>query len=274
MAERRMFSKTIIDSDAFLDMPQSSQLLYFHLAMRADDDGFINNPKSIMRNVKCNEDDLKLLIVKKFLIPFESGVVVIKHWRIHNYIRSDRYKETKYKEEKASLGLDENNAYTQSKNDLVDKMDTNGIPVVYQMDTQYGDTQDRLSKDRLELNNINNVQKDTSKADARELFEKLWKLYPVKKGKGQVSDTAKIRLLKIGEEELLRAIERYKTELEKDADWRKPQNGSTFFNSGYVDYLDENYVPGKKDKPKNKNNNFKERDYDFSKLEKDLLNNG
>ena len=268
-----MFAKTIIDSDAFLDMPQSSQLLYFHLAMRADDDGFINNPKSIMRNVKCNEDDLKLLIVKKFLIPFESGVVVIKHWRIHNYIRSDRYKETKYKEEKASLGLDENNAYTQSKNDLVDKMDTNGIPVVYQMDTQYGDTQDRLGKDRLELNNINNVQKDTSKADARELFEKLWKLYPVKKGKGQVSDTAKIRLLKIGEEELLRAIERYKTELEKDAEWRKPQNGSTFFNSGYVDYLDENYVPGKRDKPKNKNNNFKERDYDFSKLEKDLLNN-
>ena len=80
-------------------------------------------------------------------------------------------------------------------------------------------------------------------------------------------------MLKIGEEELLRAIERYKTELEKDAEWRKPQNGSTFFNSGYVDYLDENYVPGKRDKPKNKNNNFKERDYDFSRLEKDLLNN-
>ena len=146
MAERRMFSKTIIDSDAFLDMPQSSQLLYFHLAMRADDDGFINNPKSIMRNVKCNDDDLKLLIVKKFLIPFESGVVVIKHWRIHNYIRNDRYKETKYKEEKASLGLDENNAYTQSENCLVDKMDTNGIPVVYQTDTQV-----RLGKDRLEI---------------------------------------------------------------------------------------------------------------------------
>ncbi len=154
MAERRMFAKTIIDSDAFLDMPQSSQLLYFHLAMRADDDGFINNPKSIMRNVKCNEDDLKLLVVKKFLIPFESGVVVIKHWRIHNYIRNDRYKETKYKEEKSSLGLDENNAYTQSENLLVDKMDTTGIPVVYQMDTQYGDTQVRLGKDRIELGKV------------------------------------------------------------------------------------------------------------------------
>ena len=162
MAERRMFAKTIIDSDAFLDMPQSSQLLYFHLAMRADDDGFINNPKSIMRNVKCSEDDLKLLILKKFLIPFNSGVVVIKHWRIHNYIRGDRYKETKYKEEKSTLFLDENNAYTRSKNNqvyqmdtngipTVDQMDTNGIPTVDQMDTQYGDTQVRLGKDSIEL---------------------------------------------------------------------------------------------------------------------------
>ena len=115
MAERRMFAKTIVDSDAFLDMPQSSQLLYFHLSMRADDDGFINNPKAIMRNCHCSEDDLKLLAIKKFIIPFESGVVVIKHWKIHNYIAKDRYKETKYKEEKATLMLDENNSYTQNK---------------------------------------------------------------------------------------------------------------------------------------------------------------
>ena len=132
MAERRMFAKTIIDSDAFLDMPVSSQLLYFHLSMRADDDGFINNPKAIMRNARCNEDDLKLLIAKKFIIPFESGIVVIKHWKIHNYIRNDRYKETKYKEEKASLALDENNSYTL------------GIPCDNQMDTQV-----RLGKDSI-----------------------------------------------------------------------------------------------------------------------------
>lgn len=129
MAERRMFAKTIIDSDAFLDMPHSTQLLYFHLSMRADDDGFINNPKSIMRNAKCNDDDIKLLIAKKFIIPFESGIVVIKHWKIHNYIAKDRYKETKYKEEKASLSLDENNSYTTC------------IQPVYEMDTQ-----DRLGK--------------------------------------------------------------------------------------------------------------------------------
>jgi hypothetical protein len=95
MAEKRMFAKTIIDSDAFLEMPQSTQLLYFHLAMRADDDGFVNNIKSIMRNIGCKEDDAKVLIAKRFIIPFESGVVVIKHWRIHNYIQKDRYKQTK-----------------------------------------------------------------------------------------------------------------------------------------------------------------------------------
>jgi hypothetical protein len=113
MAERRMFAKTIIDSDAFLDMPQSTQLLYFQLAMRADDDGFINNPRSILRNIGCKDDDLSILAAKKFIIPFESGVIVIKHWRIHNYIQKDRYHETKYKVEKAKLSFDENGAYTQ-----------------------------------------------------------------------------------------------------------------------------------------------------------------
>jgi hypothetical protein len=123
MAERRMFAKTIIDSDAFLDMPQSTQLLYFHLSMRADDDGFINKPKSIMREVGCKDDDLKILASKKFLIPFESGVVVIKHWKIHNYIAKDRYTETKYKNEKAKLILDENNSYTECIH-LVDDCET------------------------------------------------------------------------------------------------------------------------------------------------------
>ncbi len=110
------------------------------------------------------------------------------------------------------------------------------------------------------------------KADALALFEKLWKLYPSKKGKGQVSDTAKMRLLKIGYEEMVRAIDRYKTELEKDSDWRKPQNGSTFFNSGYVDYLDANYEPTKRSAKQKKNgfNDFQQNDYDFDALEREL----
>jgi len=111
MAERRMIAKTIIDSDLFLDMPMSTQCLYFHLNMRADDDGFINNPKKIQRMIGCNDDDIKLLIAKSFIIPFESGVVVIKHWKIHNYIRGDRKKDTIFKDEVKLLEVDENGAY-------------------------------------------------------------------------------------------------------------------------------------------------------------------
>ena len=123
-----MFAKTIIDSDAFLDMPLSSQALYFHLSMRADDDGFINNPKKIQRMIGASDDDLKLLIAKRFIIPFDSGIVVIKHWKIHNYIQRDRYKETVYKDEKARLTLKDNNAYTLS--------DTPCIQDGYSMETQ------------------------------------------------------------------------------------------------------------------------------------------
>lgn len=112
MADRRMFAKTIVDSDSFLDMPLSTQALYFHLSMRADDDGFINNPKKIQRMIGCSDDDLKLLAVKNFIIPFDSGVVVIKHWKIHNYIRGDRKKDTVYPEEMALLTVKDNGAYS------------------------------------------------------------------------------------------------------------------------------------------------------------------
>ena len=121
--------------------------------------------------------------------------------------------------------------------------------------------------------NVNDNNKNTL-ADAKALFERLWKIYPNKKGKGQVSDTQKKRLLAIGEDRLVKAIDRYSLELQKDADWRKAQYGSTFFNSGYVDYLDENYVPGKATEQKtgkNTFNNFNQRQYDYDELEKQLL---
>lgn len=113
MAERRMFSKTIIDSDVFLDMPLSTQALYFHLAMRADDEGFVNNPKKVQRMIGASEDDLKILIMKRYILTFESGIIVIKHWKIHNYIQNDRFKPTTYVEEKATLTLDEKKSYTE-----------------------------------------------------------------------------------------------------------------------------------------------------------------
>jgi len=111
MAERRMFAKTIIDSDAFLDMALSTQALYMHLAMRADDDGFINSPKKIAKMIGASDDEMKILHAKKFIISFESGIVVIKHWKIHNYIQKDRYKETLYHEEMSLLSHDKNNGY-------------------------------------------------------------------------------------------------------------------------------------------------------------------
>ena len=119
MSERRMFAKTIIDSDAFLDMPLSTQALYFHLSMRADDEGFINNPKKIQRMVGASDDDLKVLVAKNFVIPFESGIVVIKHWRIHNYISGDRLHETNYTEEKSLLQIKDNGAYTLVSTDCL-----------------------------------------------------------------------------------------------------------------------------------------------------------
>jgi hypothetical protein len=147
MAERRMFAKTIIDSDSFLDMPLSAQCLYFHLSMRADDEGFVNNPRKIMRMIGASDDDARILIAKRFLIAFESGVVVIKHWRIHNYIQKDRYHPTKYKEEKAQLFQKDNGGYTLYPECIQDasKMDT--------------EVRLELGKDSIYLNNTNSVSK-------------------------------------------------------------------------------------------------------------------
>lgn len=155
MAERRMFAKTIVLSDAFLDMPLSARCLYFTLGMVADDDGFVNAPKAIMRQCGATEDDMKLLLVKKFLIPFESGVVVIKHWRINNYLQKDRYTATKYGEEKATLALDANGAYTTPK----------GLPEteLSTMYTQDAYTQDRLGQDRLGQDRLGNGEKRSTR---------------------------------------------------------------------------------------------------------------
>lgn len=137
MAEKRMFAKSVIDSDLFLDMPLSTQALYFHLAMRADDDGFVDNPKKIARMIGANDDSLKLLCSKQFLIPFDTGVVVIRHWKLHNYIQKDRYKETIYQEEKKLLVL--------PKSGIYQTLDTECIQDVSNLDTQI-----RLDKNRLD----------------------------------------------------------------------------------------------------------------------------
>ena len=109
-------SKKVIHSDAFLDMPISTQNLYFHLLLEGDDDGFVNSPKRVQRTIGASDDDAKLLLAKRFILSFDSGVIVIKHWRMHNYIQKDRYKETTHLEEKQKLHLKDNNVYTLDTN--------------------------------------------------------------------------------------------------------------------------------------------------------------
>lgn len=149
MAERRMFAKAIIDSDIFLDMPLSTQALYFHLAMRADDEGFVNNPKKIQKMIGASDDDIRILIGKRYILTFETGIIVIKHWKIHNYIQSDRFKPTSYIEEKSQLTLDEKKSYVEVPQ----------IGNVSKMDTQVSIGKDRLDK----------ISLDNSKGDANEV---------------------------------------------------------------------------------------------------------
>ncbi|EJB2785899.1 DNA replication protein [Enterococcus faecalis] len=202
-----MFAKTIIDSDAFLDMPLSTQSLYFHLSMRADDDGFINNPKKIQRMVGCGDDDLKLLMAKRFILVFDSGVIVIKHWKIHNYIRNDRYKPTLYQEEKAELAEKNSKAYT-FKTEVIESENNLGIPddnrMGYQMDTQVRLGKDRLVKDKKK----NSVEPSSTMS---ELFEKVWKTYPKKTNKKKARE---------------QFLKKFKTEEDLEP-----------FKKGYKDYL-------------------------------------
>lgn len=145
MAERRMFAKSIVMSDAFLDMPLSARCLYFTLGMFADDDGFVNSPKGIMRQCGASQDDMNILIAKQFVILFDTGVIVIKHWRIHNYIQNDRYKETVCMEEKSLLSITKEKAYSLD----INSMDTECIQNGYNMDTQVSIGKESIDKSRL-----------------------------------------------------------------------------------------------------------------------------
>ena len=241
MAERRMFAKKIIDSDAFLDMPLTTQALYFHLSMRADDDGFINNPKRIQRAIGCSDDDMKLLIAKQYIIPFESGVVVIKHWKIHNYIQNDRYNATYCIEEKSQLEVTKNKEYILTDEQCI----RNGyIP----------DTQVRLGKDSLVKNNI--VEKSTPDSALKAEFEEIWKEYPKKEGKTNAEkDYLKARKEGVSQDTILDGIRRYREKV-KGEETRYILNGSTYFHQRR---WEDEYT---KDNKENFERNYKEDIYE------------
>ena len=180
MAQQRMFTKKIVDSDAFLEMPLSSQCLYFHLNMRADDDGFIGNPKSIMRTINASEDDLNILILKRFVLVIDDGVIVIKHWRMHNCIRQNKYTETSYIEHKMKLFLTENGSYST----------THGIPV----------SEVDRARDIVDMEELEGGDEDSPEAAGRsgdkysKEFERFWSIYPKKDGKGMAYTKYKDRI--------------------------------------------------------------------------------
>ncbi|CAO77371.1 DnaD-like helicase loader [Streptococcus phage M102] len=181
MAQRRMFSKKITETDKFLEMPLSSQALYFHLSMGADDEGFIDRAKTIQRIIGASDDDMKLLIAKGFLIPFESGVVVIRHWRIHNYIQADRFQKTIHEKEKNQL------EYDSSKTAQLKPLDE-CIQNVSKVDTQV-----RIGKDRLELgkNIYCRVSDETPTASKKDSEKQLLSVEEIK-GELQIGLTAKV----------------------------------------------------------------------------------
>lgn len=223
MANKRMFSLDIVDTDMFLEMPTSSQALYFQLGMRADDDGFVSSPKKIAKISNCGEDDLRLLATKGYIIPFDSGVIVITHWNINNNkIKGDRYKPTIYQEEKETIVLD-NGMYSCDVSKMSPKCLQNGNIM---------EPQNRIDKNRVDKNNNYSVH-----------FESFWNAYPRKKEKAKAYKCYNARLNDgYSEEEMLTAAIEYANECrERKTEERYIKLGATFLSAStpFVDYLNE-----------------------------------
>lgn len=254
---RRMISSKVVDTDNFLDMPATSQNLYFHLLMHADDDGFLGNPKTITRSIGAHQDDLKLLIEKGYLFVFEDGAIAIKDWFIHNYIPKDRYHETVYKEDKKKLEVTETQQYrlvtrssivqdTESKQD-VDNMDT---PCIQDDNNVY--TEDKLSKDKLSKDNINklsssdNVDPEPKQKSQKIPYEKIVD-YLNRKTNSHYRPTSKAtrRLIKARYNEGFTDID-FKTVIDKKcAEWLQDGNmvqylrPETLFGTKFEAYLNQ-----------------------------------
>lgn len=281
MANKRMFKYEIIASDKFIDMPLSAQALYFHLCIRADDDGFVGNPKSVRRSVGASEDDLKLLIAKEFCIPFESGVIVIKHWRINNNLRKDRYHASIYPERNMLLVTYSGEYSLVSGTPLPQKVALQyDLPLNEEDQTQYGIpmvdqryTKISIDKDSTDKNSIDNDKKEeliiTTFVDFFNYsFKKNFR--KTKKNKGIIQAA----LSRVDEEQLNKIIEnearRYRDG--EYSDGFEP-NITWLFGSGLQECLNRLSGADKKAKGMNNRCGF-EHNYDFDSLEKELIANG
>ncbi|MDH5114053.1 conserved phage C-terminal domain-containing protein [Lactococcus lactis] len=230
MAQRRMFSKKIVETDFFMEMSPTAKLLYFYLNMSADDDGFVGNPKTIKLISGATDDDLKILIAKQFIIPFESGVVVIKDWKIHNYIQKDRYNQTQYLDEKKQLLVEENGAYTKCIQDVSSL-----------------DTQVRLGKSKDRLGKSNNTMSD--KSDDVIPYSEIISYLNEKTGRSFRTTEAHKRFIKARWNENYKLDDFKRVVDNKVADWTgKTINGqpaekylqpSTLFGTKFDNYLNQ-----------------------------------
>ena len=258
MAERRMFAKTIVLSDAFLDMPLSARCLYFTLGMLADDDGFVNSPKSIIRQCGASEDDLRVLISKKFVLTFESGLIVIKHWRINNYLREDRRRDTKYVEEMGELVINENGSYSFCQ------------PLVRQLTDKCQASDGQLSGN-CQASGIPSIDKDSIGKDSIDIVDYL----NLKSGKNFHATSKKTK-------ELIHArlregftVDDFKTVIDKKvAEWKDDSRMNqylrpeTLFGTKFESYLNQQTVVSNK----TKFTNFDQREQDWDRIEQ-LFNN-
>lgn len=261
MAERRMFAKSIVLSDAFLDMPLSARCLYFTLGMFADDDGFVGSPKGIMRQCGASQDDMKILLEKRFVLGFESGVIVIKHWRINNYLRNDRYQSTTYLEEKETLTLDEKNAYTEKDKDF--GIPNIGIPSI-----------GKDSIDKNSIGNTNTAKKIDKSNEIIELYhEKCPSLPKVLKNTDARRKMVNARLKDYTEDEIAKAFE-----MAEESEFLRNGNGTwkgASFDwilnpNNIVKILEGNYK-NKSTQPKNNQfNNFQQSNYDWDEINREL----
>lgn len=280
MANRRMFNKKLIDSDAFLDLPLSAQALYFHLSMRADDDGFIDNANRIQRMIGSNKDDLNILIAKSFVLVFDDpGVIVVKHWRMHNYIQKDRYHETDYKQEKRMLTVDENGAYEFQKSDQLQNgynLDTECIPSIGKSNVSLDKSNNNILPEQAGQQKQENDSQDSKQLyqGAREYHEYHM---PLKNGDDYVVTENDVKEF----EQLYPGID-IDAQMRKALAWltnnkqkQKTKRGMPRFLNGWINRAYEQFV----EEPKARANapkptvqhNFTQRDYDFDDLEKQLF---
>jgi uncharacterized phage protein (TIGR02220 family) len=269
MANKRMFTMKICDSDAFLDMPLSAQALYFHLNMRADDDGFIGNSKRIVRLIGASEDDFRILLMKRFLIAFEDGVIVIKHWRMHNTLSQNRYHETQYLEEKSMLRLKENGSYSLEDGAIIN--DQKMIEASTRQSRRTIDAHETDSDIDIDLDKDKELDKDLYKSIVEYLNQKAGTHYKPSSKSTQTKIHARLN------EGF--TLDDFKTVIDKKvAEWKGTEmeqylRPETLFGTKFEGYLNAKIV---KSKPKvtNKFNDFPQRDIDFDSLEKKLLARG